>query len=56
MISALTRLTRIAEDNKKRPALIAEARQAGATWEQIAEAADMSRAGVIKLAKKNPPS
>jgi DNA-binding MurR/RpiR family transcriptional regulator len=52
MVPALKRLARIAKDNKERPALIAEARLAGATWEQIAEAADMSRAGVIKLAHK----
>lgn len=49
MASALAQLARISRDMSRRPALIDEARKAGATWEQIAAATQMSRAGVIKL-------
>lgn len=49
MASALSKLARISRDMSNRPALIEEARKDGATWEQIAEAMQMSRAGVIKL-------
>lgn len=47
--TALAELRRIARDVATRPAVIARAREEGATWEQIAEALNMSRAGVIKL-------
>lgn len=49
MASALSKLARIARDIESRPDVIEQARQENATWEQIAEALDMSRAGVIKL-------
>lgn len=49
MTKALTRLARIARDHERRPALIEQARQEGATWDEIAAALRMSRAGVIKL-------
>jgi hypothetical protein len=49
MASALSQLARIARDTAKRPDLIEKAREEGATWEQIASALQMSRAGVIKL-------
>ncbi|WP_194385167.1 hypothetical protein [Microbacterium luteum] len=48
-MKALTQLERIARDIERRPELIAQAREEGATWEQIATALNMSRAGVIKL-------
>lgn len=48
-MKALTQLERIARDIARRPELIEQARQEGATWEQIAAALGMSRAGVIKL-------
>lgn len=56
-MDALTRLAEIAEQITQRPALIQQARNEGATWEQIAQALQMSRAGVIKLrnsASKTP--
>lgn len=49
MATALTELARIARDIDNRPAVIERARQEGATWEQIAAALNMSRAGAIKL-------
>jgi len=49
MPSALNQLARIARDHERRPELIEQARAEGATWEQIAAALNMSRAGVIKL-------
>jgi len=53
MASALAELRRIARnierDTAARPALIEQARAEGATWEEIAGALNMSRAGVIKL-------
>lgn len=55
MTSALSKLARIARDMSHRAALIDEARNEGATWEQIAAAAKMSRAGVIKLYRKQKP-
>lgn len=48
-MDALTRLAEVAEQIAQRPALIRQARDEGATWEQIAQAMKMSRAGVIKL-------
>lgn len=48
-MDALTRLAEVAEQIAQRPALIRQARDEGATWEQIAQAMNMSRAGVIKL-------
>lgn len=48
-MKALTQLERIARDIERRPELIAQAREEGATWEQVAAALSMSRAGVIKL-------
>lgn len=39
----------IAADHARRVPAIQRARDQGETWEQIAEALDMSRAGVIKL-------
>lgn len=47
-MSALTRLARIASDMSIRPQLIEQARNEGATWEEIAKAMRMSRAGAIK--------
>ena len=49
MLKSLAKLRQIADDITTRPDLIEQARKDGATWEQIAEAARMSRAGVIKL-------
>jgi biotin operon repressor len=49
MTKAIRELERIARDNKRRPNLIEAAREEGASWEQITQALDMSRAGVIKL-------
>lgn len=49
MLETLAKLRHIADDIATRPGLIKQAREHGATWEQIAEAARMSRAGVIKL-------
>lgn len=49
MPKAIKELERIARDNKRRPELIEAARNENASWEQIAQALDMSRAGVIKL-------
>jgi len=49
MTKAIKELERIAHDNKRRPELIEAARVEGESWEQIAHALDMSRAGVIKL-------
>jgi len=51
-MNTLTKLKRIAADIERRPALIAQAREEGHTWEQIAEALNMSRAGAIKLVNK----
>lgn len=51
MPTALERLAEATRIAATRPQLVLEAREEKATWEQIAEAADMSRAGVIKLAK-----
>ncbi|WP_165611084.1 hypothetical protein [Mycobacteroides chelonae] len=48
-MDALTRLAEVAEQIAQRPALIQQARDEGATWEQIAHAMKMSRAGAIKL-------
>lgn len=52
-MTALKRLHRLAVTIEKNEAarapLIAEARSEGATWEQIAAALQMSRAGVINL-------
>lgn len=52
MTSSLTKLAHIAKLTASRPALIEQARKEGSTWEEIAEALRMSRAGVIKLHKK----
>lgn len=41
----------ISVDHARRVPAIQRARDQGQTWEQIAEALDMSRAGVIKLYK-----
>jgi len=49
MSKPLKELERIARDIKRRPELIEAARNDNASWEQIAQALDMSRAGVIKL-------
>ncbi|MBS9535595.1 hypothetical protein KIH27_18575 [Mycobacterium sp. M1] len=49
-MDALTRLAEVAELISLRPSLIRQARIEGATWEQIAQAMRMSRAGAIKLA------
>lgn len=49
MASALDRLRRIARDTAARPEIIEQARNEKATWEEIADALNMSRAGVIKL-------
>jgi len=49
MLKSLAKLRQIADDVATRPDLIEQAREDGATWEQIAEAARMSRAGVIKI-------
>ena len=46
---ALRDLKRISRGLKERPILIALARFDGATWPQIAEAADLSRAWTIRL-------
>lgn len=51
MTDPLTKIARAAKARQSMPALIREAREAGKTWEQIAVAAMMSRAGVIKLSK-----
>ncbi len=48
-MDALTQLAEVAARIAQRPALIRQARDEGATWEQIAAALNMSRAGVIKL-------
>lgn len=48
-MDALTRLAEVAEQIARRPTLIRQARDEGATWPQIAQALKMSRAGVIKL-------
>jgi hypothetical protein len=48
-VDALARLAEVAELIAQRPAFIRAARDEGATWEQIAQAMKMSRAGVIKL-------
>lgn len=45
----IKKLERLAAEWAKRPEYIAQARAAGHTWEQIAEALGMSRAGVINL-------
>lgn len=50
-MKSLKKLERLAEAWEQRPTLIQEARDEGATWEQIAAALSMSRAGVIKLYK-----
>lgn len=52
MTSALVRLERATRIAETRAELIRKARAEKATWEQIAAAAHMSRAGVIKLAGK----
>lgn len=49
-MDALKKIKRATAAMRDRPALIWQAREEGATWEQIADAAGMSRAGVIKLA------
>lgn len=51
MTDPLTKLARATKAKQSIPALIRESRAAGKTWEQIAAAAQMSRAGVIKLSK-----
>jgi hypothetical protein len=51
MATALERLAEATRIAATRPQLVNEAREEKATWEQIAEAAGMSRAGVIKLSK-----
>lgn len=48
-MDALAKLAEVAEQIARRPLLIQQARDEGYTWEQIAEALNMSRAGVIKL-------
>ncbi|WP_417556223.1 hypothetical protein [Microbacterium sp.] len=53
--TTLKELARIARDISRRPELIHQAREEGATWEQIAEALNMSRYGVIKLSKTREP-
>jgi biotin operon repressor len=54
-MKAIRKLERLAEAIEQRPALIQEARDEGATWEQIAAALGMSRAGVIKLYNSTRP-
>ena len=51
-MKAITQLARIAKDIDRRPELIEQARQDGHTWEEIAAALNMSRAGAIKLHNK----
>lgn len=56
-MTALDQLSKLAAKitaaNEARGPLIAQARDEGATWEQIAAALNMSRAGVIKLANSS---
>jgi hypothetical protein len=54
MTKAITRLAKATQAANSRAQLIRDARAEGETWEAIAAAAQMSRAGAIKLGSKPP--
>jgi hypothetical protein len=51
-LTPLTELRWYRDLRERRPELIRAAREAGHTWEEIAEASGLSRAQVFKLAAK----
>lgn len=48
-MDALKKLEKATAAMRQRPELMRQAREEGATWEQIAAASGMSRAGAIKM-------
>lgn len=53
MTDALKKLKTYAKRREALPQDIRDARKQGHTWEQISEAANMSRAAVIKASKRD---